>query len=230
MTTKGMTKPRQPLTREQQVTVVKWRALGIKYMLHALRKRGLEHFNDEAEGLAHEALMEAVRVWEPKRGAFASCLKWWIRNAADLFSAHGARTVHQSGHAVEHVDAWSLDAPVRMNNHSGLEQLTTWMDLLPDDSLHEPSEAVDIRRLTRAIPLVMAERLTRHAKNRNAREYAEDSVSIWWERQQAEEFGEIPLEAFAHILGVSRQRVSQREAMVQKEFEKWAREIREEAA
>lgn len=232
MTTKGQTKYRPPLTREQQATVVQWRGLGIKYMLKALHGRGLGHFEDEAEGLAHVALCEAVRVWVPERGPFPSCLKWWVSSVANKFQAHGARTVQQSEHAREYVDGWSLDAPIsrRWSDRSTMNGGETWQDFLVDDSASDPTQNLDAQRLARAIPLVLRQRMLRAAKTPKAREYAEDSVSMWWERAQAEEFGEIPLEAFAHMLGVSRERVRQRVDKVQQEFERWAAELREEAA
>lgn len=221
---------RKPLTREQQATVTKWLPLACKYTLWGLIQRGLRHYEDEAEGLAAEALLDAVRVWEPERGPFPACLKWWVWSTLNKFSAHGARTVHQSEHAEEYVDAWSLNMPATDGYHGGVTQIVTFQDLLVDDSVSDPTEDVDARRLARAVPIVLRQRMSREANTNKAREYAAESVSIWWKRLQAEEYGEIPLQHFADVLGVCRERIRQREAQVQREFEEWARELREEAA
>lgn len=223
------TKKRQPLTREQQATIVQWRPLAIKYTLKALHGLGLGHYEDEAAGLAAEALIGAVYVWNPKRGAFASCLKWWVMSVAKTFCAHGARTVHQSGKAREYVDSWSLDAP--LTRGGGALADGTWQDRLADDSIPDPADAVDAPRLYRdvyrALPRLVA---GKGAKAKELR-YAKESVRIWGLRALGDEEPEdVTLEKLGQEVGVSRERIRQREAKVQRAFERWAEQIRSEAA
>lgn len=226
MTTSGQTKYRPPLTSEQQATVVKWRPLGIKYMLKALRGRGLGHFEDEAEGLAHWALMEAVRVWRPADGPFPACLKFWVRNTADKFSAHGARTVQQSEHAREYVNAWSLDAPLKRTD--GTLEGSTWQDMLANEVEDDPSENVDARRLARALPILLPVFMARKNERRYALAYAEESFRLWWIRNFGE--SDATLDSLGVQLRISRERVRQRVEKVQAEFELWADPLRKEAA
>lgn len=225
MTTKGLAKYRPPLTREQQATVVQWRGLGIKYMRKALHGRGLGHFEDEAEGLAHVALCEAVRVWVPERGSFPSCLKWWVSSVANKFSAHGARTVQQSEHSAEYVDAWSLNrAPYHFldsGNPAG-----TWEDLLVNESVGDPSEPIDSRRLMRAAEVVLPRRVAGGRDGKIAKRNAQLSVQFWVARM----LEDTPYEPLGAPHGLSRQAVQQRVARVQRAFEEWAAELREEAA
>lgn len=221
-------KKRLPLTREQQATVTQWRPCAIKFMRRAIIARGLSHYEDETEGLAAEALMGAVNVWDPKRGSFATCLAWWVKSVAKTFHAHGARTVQQSPKKAESQDAWSLNKAVHVNSHGGAEVVTTWQDVLADESLSDPTEDVDARRLARAVPLLLPTFMARKNERRAALAYAEESFSLWHRRNFSDE--EVTLEALASELGVSRERVRQRVEKVQQEFERWARPLREEAA
>lgn len=222
-------KKRQPLTREQQTTVTQWRPLAIKYMLKALHGLGLGHYEDEATGLAAEALMGAVYVWNPKRGSFASCLKWWVLSVAKTFSAHGARTVHQSGKAREHVDSWSLNAPLERTG--GALESGEWQDLLADDSVGDPSVPVDAPRLIRAAAHVLPRLVAGPGAKAKELRYARESVRIWGLRAFGEEEPEdVTLEKLGQEIGVSRERIRQREAKVQRVFEQWAAGIRKEAA
>lgn len=218
---------RKPLTREQQATVTKWLPLACKYTLWGLIQRGLRHYEDEAEGLAAEAILDAVRMWVPERGPFPACLKWWVWSTLNKFSAHGARTVHQSERADEYLDAWSLNMPVTDGYHGGVTQIVTFQDLLVDDSIGDPSEPVDAGRLSRAVPLILARRIAATIPRADALESARQSVRLWYAREVDDD---VTLDELAQQMGISRQAVQQRTARVQDVFERWAREVREEAA
>lgn len=220
------TKKRQPLTAEQQATVVQWRPLAIQYTAKAMTKRGLMHFMDEVEGIAHEALVLAVDVWVPSRGSFPSCLKWWVASCTNKFSAHGARTVQQSEHSAEYVDSWSLNRPVSSRGGHGGVVMTTWEELLVDENSVDPTETMDRRRLLRAAEVVLPRRVAANRDGEVARRNARLSVELWALRV----LDGAPFEELGQPHGLSRQAVQQRVARVQEAFEAWARPIREEAA
>lgn len=229
MTTSGQTKHRPPLTREQQATVVQWRTLAIKYALKGLRRRGLGHFEDEAVGIAHAALMDAVRVWVPSRGSFPSCLKLWVASHANKFMAHGARTVHQSEHARQYTDAVSIDSSVRRHGPEAIDFDPGDVfvgGVLEDRSIGDPSESVDTRRLLRAAEVVLPLRVAGGRSGLLAKRSAQLSVELWAKRT----LDGAPYEEIGAPHGLSRQAVQQRVARVQAAFEEWARPIREEAA
>lgn len=217
-------KKRQPLTAEQQATVVQWRPLACKYVLKSLHGLGLGHFEDEAEGLAADALMGAVRVWDPRRGAFASCLKWWVRATVRVFRAHGARVVHQAEDTREFLPAFSLNAPLKGDSQGVL----TWEERLLDDSLGDPSEAVDAARLLRAAEVILTGRLEAESDGHVSREMAEAFYRVWFDREV--DGDDTPMHLIGWAWGVSRQRAHQRLDRVRAGFEEWARDIREEAA
>lgn len=224
-------KKRQPLTREQQATVAQWRPLAIKFMRKAIHARGLSHFDDEVEGLAADALMGAIYVWDPKRGTFATCLAWWVKSIAKTFHAHGARAVHQSAKRAESQDALSLNTPVHVNNHSGTTVVTTWQDVLEDESTPDPTDAVDAphlyREALRVLPRLVA---GKGAKPKRVR-YAKASVRMWALRNvEDSDPDDVTLEKIGQEYGISRERVRQREAKVQAAFERWAETLRKEAA
>lgn len=222
-------KKRQPLTPEQQRTVTQWLPLACKFTRQALQLRGLHHHTDETEGLAADALMCAVDVWDPKRGAFASCLKWWVLAVANKFSAHGARTVHQSERSEEFMDAWSLNAPVSKGGYK--EGETTWSERLVDESTPDPVASVDARRLVRAAEHVLPRLVAGHGARKKQLRYAAESVRLWGLRNVSDEDPkDVTLEKLGQSIGVSRERVRKREAKVQAAFERWAKELREEAA
>lgn len=218
-------KKREPLTAAQQATVTQWHPLACKYTLKALHGRGLGHYEDEAEGLAADALMGAVNVWEPRRGSFASCLKWWVLAVVNVFRTHGARVVHQAEHATELLPTYTLDAPVTTGPL--ISHPMTWLDLLeaaPDDV----SGAVDATRLYRAAEVVVTRRLVAESGGRLTPEMAANFYSVWVDRKTGED--ETPMHFIGWAWGVSRQMAQQRVARVEAAFESWAAEIRKEAA
>lgn len=221
-------KKRLPLTREQQATVTQWRPLAIKYVGTALRINGLAHFMDEVEGVAHDALMLAVAAWEPDRGPFPSCLKWWVLSRVKKFSAHDARTVHQSEHSARFVDATSMSALINRkyaDSEFGLPDLT--LDkAIEGGEIDDPSENMDRRRLLRAAEIVLPRRVLANRDGETARRNAKLSVELWAMRV----LDGAPFEELGAPHGLSRQAVQQRVARVQAVFEDWAKPIREEAA
>lgn len=222
-------KKRQPLTREQQATVTKWRPCAIKYMRKAILARGLSHHEDEVEGLAADALMGAIHVWEPKRSTFPTCLLWWVKSVAKTFHAHGARTVHQSAKKAASEDAWSLNAPLVHKGEASLS--ATYLDAIEDRSIPDPIDAVDAPQLYRTALRVLPRLVAgKGAKPKQIRA-AKESVRIWALRNVEDSDPEsVTLEKLGAEFGVCRERIRQREAKVQRLFEKWAAGIREEAA
>lgn len=218
------TKKRQPLTREQQATVIQWRPLAIKYTLNALHGLGLGHHEDEATGLAAEALIGAVYVWNPKRGAFASCLKWWVRAVVRVFRAHGARVVHQAEDTKDFLPSFSLNVPVHAA--PGNRHPTTWEDLLVSEA-SDPADTVDSARLSRAAEAHVT-RALRDEGGHVSEAAAHLFYDVWLARTTGED--DTPMHLIGWSWGVSRQRAQQRVAQVQAAFEDWARPIREEAA
>lgn len=221
-------KKRQPLTREQQATVTQWRPLAMKLTRHLLLGYGLRAFEDEIPSLAADALMEAVRVWDPKRATFATCLRWWVRRVLQGFRAHGARVVHQSMDTPprEFLPAFSLDNLTPSYNDTDASG-ETWLGFIVDESVEDPAAAVDSRRLIRAafhvLPrLVAGENPTRLEKKR-----ARESVRLWGERTLD---GEATLQELGDSVGMTREGVRRRVLAVDVAFETWAAGIRQEAA
>jgi DNA-directed RNA polymerase sigma subunit (sigma70/sigma32) len=222
-----MTIKRPPLTKEQQETVTQWRPLAIRYTRRLLFGYGLRDFEDEIPGLAAEALVEAARVWDPKRARFATCLRWWVRRVLQSFRAHGARVVHQSmsTRPKDFVANFSLD----QHTHNGTYETAdmTWADLLVDESLGDPAETVDTRRLLRAAFHVLPIMVAGRDPTRRQLAHARESVRLWGERQLD---GDTTLQELGDACGITREGVRRRVLNVQEAFEAWARPIREEAA
>lgn len=217
---------RPPLTKSQQETVLKWRPLALKYTRRLLFGYGLRDFEDEIPSLAADALMEAIRVWGPERAGFHTCLRWWVRRVLQGFRAHGARVVHQSMDTdpKDFVTAFSL------NQYTGpTEAQETWLDLLEDESTRSVGDEMDARRLYLAakdeIPARIIGRRGAHVSPK-ARKAAVAGFGLWHARVLEGH----TYEELAAPLGLSRQAIQHRISRVHEAFEKWAREIREEAA
>lgn len=211
----------QPLTPEKQAIVVKWRPLALKYAMQALQRRGLQHFMEDAEGIAHIALVRAVNVWRPEK-PFPPCLRVWVLRMAKVFNAHEARTVQQAEGSAAFADIWSLNAPVAHDHERG----ATWEDLLVDESAVDPSEPIDSMRLMRAAKAVLPSLVTGGRHGKEAARNARLSVKLWARRM----LEDAPYEELCKPYKLSRQAAQQRVARVQAAFEDWARPIREEAA
>lgn len=213
----------QPLTPEKQAIVVKWRPLALKYAMQALQRRGLQHYMEDAEGVAHIALVRAVNVWRPEK-PFPPCLRVWVARMAKIFNAHDARTVHQSERSASHVDALSINAPIKYRGNTIDDY--AYQDALVDHSIGDPAEPIDSMRLMRAVETVLPSLVTGGRRGKEASRNARLSVKLWARRT----LEDVPYEELGRPYKLSRQAVQQRVARVQAAFEEWARPIREEAA
>lgn len=219
---------RPPLTAAQQAIVVEWRRLAMKYTRRLLFGYGLREFEDEVPGLAAVALVEAVRVWVPARGPFGACLRWWVRRVMQEFRVRGARVVHQplDSSPARLEPTYSLNRP--LSRDEGQQDGETWQDILPDEATADPSESVDSRRLIRAAYHLLPSAVAgRNATKREAKR-ARQSVNLWAVRALGD--GGETLQELGDSVGLTREGVRQREAKVQAVFERWAAELRAEAA
>lgn len=219
---------RPPLTAAQQATVVEWRLLAIKYTRRLLFGYGLREFEDEVPGLAALALVEAVRVWVPSRGSFATCLRWWVRRVLQDFRARGARTVHQpiESSPKDYAPTFSLSRPIGQDQSEKSGE--TWQDVTRDESVGDPSEAVDSRRLLRAAYHVLPHAVAGFDPTKRELRRARESVHLWGARVLGD--GEETLQELGDAHGLTREAVRQRILAVQSAFDKWAEELRKEAA
>lgn len=96
------------------------------------------------------ALLKAIEKWEPKRGSFTSCAKWWLRHAMQRepnsgtsgievpANAHKGERTREYAIAAHQVK--SLDAPVGDGE-------MTFKDVLPDSKEPSMFEAKDLDAL-----------------------------------------------------------------------------------
>lgn len=219
---------RPPLTAAQQATVVQWRRLAMKHTRRLLFGYGLRGFEEEVPGLSALALVEAVRVWVPTRGSFATCLRWWVRRVLQDFRARGARPVHMpvDTKREDFTPTYSLDSPLRDDVEE--RRAVTWKDVLVDESAGDPSEPVDSRRLLRAAYHVLPRAVAGHNPTKREMKRARESVHLWGARVLGD--GEETLQELGDAAGLTREGVRQRILAVQTAFDAWAKEIRREAA
>ena len=229
MSTQEPRKYRPPLTARQQRIVTEYWRLAMKYTRRLLFGYGLRAFADEVPSLAADALMEAVRVWEPSRATFPTCLRWWVRRTLQGFRAHGARVVHQSMDTLpkDFQTAFSLNQYTNAKADDAPDE--TWQDLLEDENADDPAERVDAARLYRAAAYELPRRVTGRvgAKcGKRAQKEARENFRLWSARVlEGAEYATL-----AKPLGVSRQTIQHRVDRMNAVFERWAAEIREEAA
>lgn len=229
MSTQEQRKPRSPLTPEQRQTVAKYWLLAMKYTRRLLFGYGLRSFEDDIPSLAADALMEAVRVWDPARATFPTCLRWWVRRIMQGFRAHGARVVHQSmdTRPSDFHAAFSLNQYTNRKSEDAPEE--TWQDLLEDENVDDPTENVDAARLYRAAAYELPKRVTGRVgakRGKRAQKEARENFRLW----SARVLEGVEYATLAKPLGVSRQTIQHRVDRMNAVFERWAAELREEAA
>lgn len=212
-----------PLTKEQQALCVQWRPLALRYARLTSTKFGLEH-HDEADGIAHEALVSAVRVWDPKRAAFPSCLRVWIRARAHVYRAHRSQPVARSVRRWEPVPMYRLNVPI--DGTDGFEQEITWQDVLEDPN-PERLDDTDARRVARAFEVEAIRALIGNYTTARKANSARLTFALWARKFSDDE---VTFEELGAEYGFSRQAAEQRFKRVQAIFDDWAEGIRAEAA
>lgn len=212
-----------PLTSEQQALCVQWRPLAIRYARLTSTKFGIEN-HDEADGIAHEALVSAVRVWDPKRAAFPSCLRVWVRARAHIYRAHRSQPVARSVRQWEPVPMYRLNVPV--NSGQDLGQEMTWQDVLEDPN-PEHLDGTDARRVARAFEVAAIRSLIGNYTTAKKADSARLTFALWARKFSDDE---VTFEQLGAEYGFSRQAAEQRFKRVQAVFEEWAAGIRAEAA
>ncbi|NTX07077.1 hypothetical protein [Myxococcus sp. CA040A] len=192
----------RPLTVDQQRLCERWRPLALALTLKRLHVAGLAHHEDEAAGLAADALVSAAQRWVPAESRFP----WYLRMRVQAVMS---RFIHR------HPETTSLDELLPGSD------LDTFASRLSAER-EEEGAASDARDLSRRAEAEIVDRLVQGRDGDVARRQAHEAFETWWAcAMEGRSGAEV---ARAH--GVSPQAVAMRLARVQRVVEAWARAVR----
>ncbi|NTX57370.1 hypothetical protein [Myxococcus sp. CA039A] len=192
----------RPLTVDQQRLCERWRPLALGLTLKRLHGAGLGHHEDEAAGLAADALVSAAQRWVPSESRFP----WYLRMRVQAVMS---RFIHR------HPETTSLDEMLPGSD------LDTFASRLAAER-EEEGAASDARELSRRAEAEIVARLVQGRDGDVARRQAHEAFETWWGCAMEGRSGA----EVARARGVSPQAVAMRLARVQRVVEAWARAVR----
>ena len=193
-----------PLTREQQELAVKWRKYAYKCAgRHFARS---PHLADIIESRVNLVLCSAARTWNPEKGEFKGWLALWVK-------LMGEGVYREAGPSNE-----SLNDVVPGTD--GLELIET----IPAKEDEGETSVEDVDSIRQRIQDEVPQRLVR-GNPRYSLRLARLDVADWMRWLDGSTATELGAQR-----GLSRQRMHQILNRVQSAFDRWALEIRREAA
>jgi len=191
---------------EQQHLCERWRPLALGLTLKRLHGAGLGHHEDEAAGLAADALVSAAQRWVPSESRFPWYLRMRVRAVMSRF-------------IYRHPETTSLDELLPGSD------LDTFASRLAAE-LEEEGAASDARELARRAEAEIVARLVQGRDGDVARRQAHEAFETWWGCAMEGR----SMATMGRGRGVSRQAVAQRVARVERVFAAWVRAVRGESA